>query len=205
LRDSLVPVVSSIDRPLPEYLPIVEAPDRRMAVPATPVSRPAEELHLLSLMAQLLTEVTLEFEERSPYSLATCASLVRPLSSDPILTRDLPEATGVALKDWDAGVNQLVRAGLIVVGKRTEKPSGKAIRLTDAGLELQADYPKLLAKVEQPWEKKCGDVRKQLESVLDEALDWTTPYPENWRARRPLTTLPHQPIVSHRGGYPDGS
>ena len=32
------------------------------------------------------------------------------------------------------------------------------------------------------------------------------PYPDNWRAsvRRP-GTLPHFPMVLHRGGYPDGS
>ena len=32
------------------------------------------------------------------------------------------------------------------------------------------------------------------------------PYPDNWRAalRRPVT-LPHYPMVLHRGGYPDGS
>ena len=32
------------------------------------------------------------------------------------------------------------------------------------------------------------------------------PYPDNWRAavRRPAT-LPHYPMVLHRGGYPDGS
>ena len=32
------------------------------------------------------------------------------------------------------------------------------------------------------------------------------PYPDNWRAsvRRPAT-LPHFPMVLHRGGYPDGS
>ena len=32
------------------------------------------------------------------------------------------------------------------------------------------------------------------------------PYPENWRARiSPITSLPHYPMVLHRGGYPDGS
>jgi hypothetical protein len=32
------------------------------------------------------------------------------------------------------------------------------------------------------------------------------PYPGNWRARvRPPATLPHYPMVLHRGGYPDGS
>jgi hypothetical protein len=32
------------------------------------------------------------------------------------------------------------------------------------------------------------------------------PYPENWRdSVRPPITLPHYPMVLHRGGYPDGS
>jgi hypothetical protein len=205
LRAALVPVVASIARPLPEYLPLVEAPDRRMSVPVRPTSRPAPELHLLSLIAQLLTAVTLDFEQRSPYSLATCASLIRPLSRDPVLVRELPTITGVAHKDWEAGVNQLARAGLLEVTKRTEKPSGKAVQLTDAGRKLQTDYRTVLAEVERPWENACRDVRSELESVVDDALDWTAPYPDNWRAQRPMTALAHQPIVSHRGGYPDGS
>jgi hypothetical protein len=32
------------------------------------------------------------------------------------------------------------------------------------------------------------------------------PYPDNWRARAsPPATLPHYPMVLHRGGYPHGS
>lgn len=205
LRNAVVPVVAAIDRPLPEYLPLVEAPHRRTTVPVQPLSRPAAELHLLSLVAQLLTAMTLEFEAVSEHSLASCASLVRLLSSEFVLVRDLPALTGVAAKDWDAGVNQLAREGLIIVGKRTEKPTGKAIRLTEAGSKLQADYRTLLAAVERPWEKRCVDVREQLERFVDDALEWAEPYPDNWRARRPLTTLPHQPIVTHRGGFPDGS
>lgn len=205
LRGALVHAVETIQRPLPEYLPLVEAPHRRMTVPARPVSRPAHDLHLLSLVAQLLTAVTLEFEATSTHSLATCASLIRPLPDEFVLVRDLPALTGVAAKDWEAGVNQLARDGLIVVGKRVEKPTGKAIRLTDAGVALQAAYPAVLAEVERSWEKTCVDVRAQLERVVDDALGWVEPYPDNWRAHRPMTTLPHQPIVTHRGGYPDGS
>jgi len=205
LRAALVTVVASLDRPLPEYLPLVEAPDRRMSVPVRPTSRPADELHVLSLIAQLLTALTLDFELKSSHSLATCASLIRPLSSDPVLVRELPGLTGVALKDWDAGVNQLARAGLIEVTKRTEKPTGKAIRLTDRGLRLQFDYPTLLADVEGPWEEICRGVRSELEALVDDALSWTAPYTDNWRAQRPMAALAHQPIVTHRGGYPDGS
>ena len=40
-------------------------------------------------------------------------------------------------------------------------------------------------------------------SPLAAGLD---PYPDNWRARvRRPETLPHHPMVLHRGGYPDGS
>lgn len=205
LRAALVPVVEAIDRSLPEYLPLVSAPDRRMAVPIEPVSRPPRELHVLSLLAQLLTELTLTFEARFPHSLATCASLVRPLTAEPVLVRDLPDLTGVAAKDWEAGTKQLERAGLVGLGTSSGKPKGKTIRLSDAGVQLQAEYPPLLAEVERPWEDRCGEVRGELERVVVDALEWTRPYPDNWRARRPVTTLPHQPIVSHRGGYPDGS
>jgi hypothetical protein len=32
-----------------------------------------------------------------------------------------------------------------------------------------------------------------------------TPHPDGWRASVPaLRTLPHFPMVLHRGGYPDG-
>ena len=44
--------------------------------------------------------------------------------------------------------------------------------------------------------------------LRDQALLWkgAEPYPDGWRAavRRP-TTLPHYPVISHRGGFPDGS
>ena len=62
-----------------------------------------------------------------------CASLIRPLPNELILVRELSTLTGVASKDWDAGVKQLEREGLVAVGKRAEKPTGKAMRLTELG------------------------------------------------------------------------
>ena len=44
---------------------------------------------------------------------------------------------------------------------------------------------------------------KPLASPLFAGLE---PYPDGWRAAvRPPATLPHYPMVLHRGGYPDGS
>jgi len=57
-------------------------------------------------------------------------------------------------------------------------------------------------------------VRHEGQSAVGAAL---APYPEGWRANPPYlartrkmisdpaTALPHYPMVSHRGGFPDGS
>ncbi|MGA2826507.1 MAG: hypothetical protein ABSF03_10325 [Streptosporangiaceae bacterium] len=48
-----------------------------------------------------------------------------------------------------------------------------------------------------------GDPGDLAASPLGPVLE---PYPGNWRADvRAPRTLPHYPMVLHRGGYPDGS
>ncbi|MEY2426829.1 MAG: hypothetical protein QOI61_2401, partial [Actinomycetota bacterium] len=56
----------------------------------------------------------------------------------------------------------------------------------------------------------CGisleKLRSELERVVADAWNWTDPYPDGWRSKTKLPRhLAHHPIVSHRGGYPDGS
>ena len=76
----------------------------------------------------------------------------------------------------------------------------------------------MLGTVEERWTQRfgrdtIGALRQPLETLaaaadgrpppLFQALE---PYPDNWRASvRPPRTLPHYPMVLHRGGYPDGS
>ena len=76
-------------------------------------------------------------------------------------------------------------------------------------------YHELTGTIERRWHDRftpgvTGALRASLEPlaagqppVLFGGLE---PYPDNWRAsvRRPAT-LPHFPMVLHRGGYPDGS
>jgi hypothetical protein len=67
-----------------------------------------------------------------------------------------------------------------------------------------------LAAVEARWRKALGPqldkLRNELSRVVDDAWNWTDPYPDGWRAKTRLPRrLAHHPIVSHRGGYPDGS
>ena len=48
-----------------------------------------------------------------------------------------------------------------------------------------------------------GDPGDPAHSPLMAGLE---PYPDNWRAGTPPPrTLPHFPMVLHRGGFPDGS
>ena len=93
----------------------------------------------------------------------------------------------------------------------------KVARLTPKGLEARKAYFRLVEAIKQRWRSRYGeqaiirlrDALEQLvgapnaESPLFQGLQ---PYPDNWRARvaRP-ETLPHYPMVLHRGGYPDGA
>jgi hypothetical protein len=93
---------------------------------------------------------------------------------------------------------------------------GKVARLTARGLTSQRTHAGLLRVVEEEMELRAGAgvigaLRDSLSlfagdsrgSGLFPALE---PNPEGWRAsiRKP-ETLPHFPMVLHRGGYPDGS
>ncbi len=95
---------------------------------------------------------------------------------------------------------------------------GTVIRLTPGGLDAQRLYCELAATIERGWHERFADgaitaLRASLEPLaappgggpppLFQGLE---PHPDNWRAsvRRPAT-LPHYPMILHRGGYPDGS
>jgi hypothetical protein len=208
LRAALIPVVETIERPLPEYLPSVGW-DRRSPVLDHPISRPAIDLDLLGLLSQCLLAMTYDFEERIELSLGTFAGLLEPLTDEPVLVRDLYEITGVARKEWGSAAGQLEKLGLVIVGPI---PGGKAksIRLSPEGVAAKERAGSLRRDVEGEWRRQCGisleKLRHELEAVVDDAWSWTDPYPDGWRAKTKLPRrLAHHPIVSHRGGYPDGS
>src|SRR5271167_2868482 len=80
----------------------------------------------------------------------------------------------------------------------------------------KAAYLKLVAEIEDRWNKQFGKAISTLYSSLARLAGDSTsssplfrglkPYPENWRAKvSQPETLPYFPMVLHRGGYPDGS
>jgi methyltransferase (TIGR00027 family) len=222
LRRSLEAIAAQLDSGLPDCLPILgqvlfsRGPDP--ALPPRPEPPDVATLPLSALLSRVLLAFALEYEAESATSLAVGANLLRVLRPDGTRIRDLPHQTGISKEAmaWARGV--LLRAGLAVEEPDPAANRGQVARLTPAGLRAQHLYRELLGTVEERWTQRFGSdtigaLRQPLEALataaegqpppLFQALE---PYPDNWRASvRPPRTLPHYPMVLHRGGYPDGS
>jgi methyltransferase (TIGR00027 family) len=222
LRRSLEAIAAQLDPGLPDCLSILgpvlfsRGPDP--ALPPRPEPPDVATLPLSALLSRVLLAFALEYEAESATSLAIGANLLRVLRADGTRLRDLPPQTGISKEAmaWARGV--LVRARLAVEEPDPAANRGKVARLTPAGLRAQHLYRELLGTVDERWTQRFGSdtigaLRQPLEALamaaegqpppLFQALE---PYPDNWRASvRPPRTLPHYPMVLHRGGYPDGS
>ena len=219
LRDPLTSMVSRLDPGLPDCLPILGAallsqgPDPRL--PPRPDGTAPEALPLSALLSRVLLAFALEYEREAGLSLAVAANVLRVLGTEGTRLRDLPALTGTSTASvrWALGI--LTRGDLAAEEPDPAASRGKVARLTPRGLEAQHRYHELTGTIERRWDDRftpgvTGVLRASLEplaasrpAVLSGGLE---PHPDNWRAsvRRPAT-LPHFPIVLHRGGYPDGS
>jgi DNA-binding MarR family transcriptional regulator len=220
LRDALVPLVRQLDPGLPDCLPILPA-DLLSQIPALP-PRPDPAgpagLPLPALLARVLLSFGIEYETEAGQSLAAGATVLRVLGADGTRLRDLPALAGISKEavSWALGV--LTRSGLVAEEPDPAARRGKVARLTPAGQRAQHRYHELTATIEERWGDRFGAgtpgaVRAALEPLatapegeLSPLFGGMRPYPDNWRAAvRPPVTLPHYPMVLHRGGYPDGS
>jgi hypothetical protein len=203
LRKSLEVVVEDASRDLPDHLP-VNGWGGRADVASRPAETPANRHDLGALLAKALLLFTIEVETASPVALVHSANVLRALRDGPVGNKELPAATGVAKETLKVLTGQLHKHGLIAPSPE------KTFGLTDSGRKAAADATAAVAAVEARWPT---DLRTQLEpltgdgtvdgSALAEAI---RPPEGTWRSRRPMPqTLPHHPVVSHRGGYPDGS
>jgi methyltransferase (TIGR00027 family) len=222
LRRSLEAVAGRLDPGLPDYLPILgqvlfsRGPDP--ALPPRPEPRDVTTLPLSALLSRVLLAFALEYEAESAVSLAVGANLLRVLRAEGTRLRDLPLLTGISKEAVAWAVGVLLRARLAVQEPDPAASRGQVARLTPAGLRAQQRYLERLGTAQDRWGERFGGglmdaLRQPLEPLavgaegqpppLFQALD---PYPDNWRASvRPPRTLPHHPMVLHRGGYPDGS
>jgi hypothetical protein len=169
------------------------------------------------LLARVLLALAIAYERESRISLAIAANLLRVLDDDGVAVRDLPQLTGVSKEAIAMATGFSERAD---VAKVVAGPGGsrwKIARLTPKGVLVRDLYADRLEALEEGWRQRFGsgviaDVRARLERLTGSGgpdsplFDGLEPDPGNWRADvRPPQTLPHFPMVLHRGGFPDGS
>jgi hypothetical protein len=214
LRVALAQVLGRVDLHLPRYLPII-APTQggRSDVPGP--RRPGDEIpdELSARLAQVLLAFTVEFEAESRVSLPICADVVRVLGNDDVRVADLPRRSGVSKEAHAMALGFLRRIGCVEMGAAGR---AKVVRLTDQGTNVGAKHRRVLHTTEEAWAARhpIAELRAALEPIVgDDLTAERCPlfagfgrHPDGWRAqvRRPAT-LPHHPMVLHRGGYPDGS
>jgi len=214
LRNSLQRVTDALPFELPDCLPILgyglfckgrvqvrPRPDGSRSSPESPLVLPA-------LLSRVLLAWILDFEQESDVSLAIGANLLRVLDEQGVRVRDLPQRTGVSKESIQMALGILGKKRLAVVEPDAAGTRTKMARLTAKGREAQAGYGRLLGAIEQHWMTRFGEdaIQAQREALESLAVEPPEPYPDGWRASVPKPeTLPHCPMVLHRGGYPDGS
>jgi DNA-binding MarR family transcriptional regulator len=214
LRAALIGIAERSEADLPHYVPghnyVGYLPETTFRRPR-PARSGAAKLDLAALLSQVLMLYTRDFDRKGHTSLLLSANLVRVLGRDPIRLRDLPERSGVARVTVDNQSRLLDELGLAVVEPDPNAVRGRIARLTDTGRRAQAAYARRAEETEVGWRERDGarDVerlRAALEALDPELLLAATQAPPGgWREKLPLASLPHYPLVTHRGGYPDGS
>lgn len=224
LYESLASIDQRLDSSLPDCLPILgyglfstpREPGRSKSKRV--VDFGPRDQSLPAVLARVLLAFAIEFETDSKVSLAICANVIRILDQKGVRLRDLPVLSGVSKPAISMAMGILRKFRL---AETVADPSGgksKLVRLTAVGRQVQLHYLQSLAAIETRWRDRHGPevIRRLRESLEELAGDGTPkgsplfeglkPYPDGWRAavRKP-TTLPHFPMVLHRGGYPDGA
>lgn len=221
LRSALTPILRTVPGGLPDCMPIL----RHGLVCTGPKERgnPPHESQLGSLalpilLARALLAIALEFEQASSLSLAICANILRVLDPEGMLAYQIPEASGVSKESLAMGMGILEKRGLVQVISQKPARRGRIVLLTPAGTQAQTDFLQQLGIVEERWKTRTGTqpvstLRTALEALAGDGtasgcplFEGLKPYLEGWRAKVPArATLPHFPMVLHRGGFPDGS
>jgi hypothetical protein len=230
LREALETIEAGSGLELPDFLPVTgvrrDDPDRWRARPAAPAD--GAPLELYALLARVLLAYSIDYERESRLALGVSSNALRVLHPDGARVRDLPLAAGLSKEAIALSLGLLARSGCVVIEPDPATPRTRLARLTARGELAQSKHARLLAGVEAAWrERHGGRALERLRAALGGLLDATrdggallsqglVPNPGGWRAAKPYLAqteamladphaLAHFPMVSHRGGYPDGS
>jgi DNA-binding MarR family transcriptional regulator len=222
LHHALATVFVQLPIDPPAFLPVVfpTKNGRAESAPPGPPRRAVDggTADLITLLAGVLLALTLDFEAESRLALAIGANTLRVLGAHPTRLRDLPRLTGVSKEGNAMCSGFLVRRDCAVIEPDPNATRGKVIRLTDKGVKARANVERNLVLAEERWRTAFGAtavdaLRAALEPLVGDGTLASSPLaaglvPDagNWRASvRTPETLPHYPMVLHRGGFPDGS
>jgi DNA-binding MarR family transcriptional regulator len=218
-------VAEQLDGEVPASLPVLgyglfaPAPvssDPSVAADAAARER-AQTPNLATLLAKVLLGFTLDFERESEVSLAICANVLRLLDEGEARIRDLPRLSGVSKEAIAMSASFLEKSGFAVVATSTSEARTKVLRLTAKGVAARDAYRRRLTEVEARWRERFGaeamcELRESLEALAgpdgtgSPLFDGLQAQTGCWRATLAKPeTLPHQPMVLHRGGFPDGA
>ncbi len=196
LRESLKTLINQIDLDLPDCLPILGFGLFSRATPRKRTAPVRDDLPLSALLSMPLLAFALEFEHKSDLSLAIGANILRVLGEAGVRLSDLPRIAGVSKESIAVAMGILRK-------KRLVAEESRSVRLTPQGREAQDACRKLLAGIEARWH--AHSLHEQLARLVPR-LDIADLYRDGWRSKvRMPDTLPHFPMVLHRGGFPDGS
>jgi hypothetical protein len=223
LRESLGAVASRLAPGLPDFLPILGYGLFSIAPEEGTSHQTAQIRSLPGLLANVLLGFAIEFETEARISLPIAANVLRVLEDEPVLVRDLPRLSGVSKEALAMATGWLQKYGLVGFAADHAKGQGKAIALTLKGRIARLDCHQLGWAIENRWKDQFGTepfadnrierLRAALERLLDASdengsllMQGVRPYSNGWRASFPVPqTLPHFPMILHRGGFPDGS
>jgi DNA-binding MarR family transcriptional regulator len=216
LEEALRKVARRLDPAAPAHFAVLEYDDQKSR--AARVRLAARELALPELLAKILVALASEFDAESVAPLAVCANVLRVTPDAGIRVRDFARLTGLAPVGVADAVRPLARAHLGAVRSDPSGGRSRILTITPQARLARDSYVSLLSRIENDWKNRFGeDTVHRLRTTLDAIvrgrdgapsplLRGLTPYPDGWRAHLPpLEGLPHFPMESHRGGFPDGS
>ena len=165
---------------------------------------------MVARLAAMLTAVTLEIEAESPVSLPLGANFLRTLEDGPVKTKDLPALAGVSKEAATMGIGFLRRHGL-------GAESDRQIALTATGRAALGQFGAVVGDHGLVGPSPLRDALVAVLNQTDALVEGLRPAEGGWRADKayraqtdriladPVGALPRQPMVLHRGGWPDGS
>jgi len=205
LRKALTEVADGLDAALPDSLPILG-----YGLYSRADGPRGGERDLPGLLSKALLAFAIAFESEAEVSLAISANVLRVTSDEGIAVRDLPRLGGVSKEAIATAVSYLTKRGYAKVEAEPGVRGSKRLVLTGKGGAARTEYDKLVGVIEKRWEARFAEALRKARGALEEMnarlSEGLIPLPDCWRAQIPKPeTLPHFPMVLHRGGYPDGS